>query len=125
MQSSNQKLRKAIAGIPDPPCVGCGHRQYCTVNETVCDGFKVYVNQVGGKTGRHNHVLCCKSRELNIESWSTLEPKEGFDQEKKPKPVALPDTPDELYLFREGGEVSMPVAWVNLLPAKEVKLEEE
>lgn len=125
MQSSSQKLSKALAGIPEPPCTGCSHNQYCMENEKVCDGFKMYINQVGGRTGRHSGFECWRWREVNIDSWSTLEPKEGFDQEKKPKPVALPDTPDELYLFREGGEVSMPVAWVNLLPAKEVKLEEE
>ncbi len=110
MASSNNaiaNLARTTKTLPAPPCGGCAHYRYCRDNDMACQGFRLYCNQVGGKTGRHNPFSCWAHREQEILPFDYIDKNESASEgrPKKDKGAAV--------------RSKLPPSWSNLMPVQE------
>lgn len=44
-----KELAKAVASMPEPPCIGCSHWDQCAALQLACEQFYVYTDRDMGK----------------------------------------------------------------------------
>jgi hypothetical protein len=49
-----EAILRMQAMVPDPPCLECSWKKYCTINEVACQNFRAYTNE--GRWFRGNGV---------------------------------------------------------------------